>query len=102
MLFRSTLRGRVLPIGGLKEKLLAALRGGIKTVLIPEENEKDLEEIPKNIIDGLDIIPVKHVDEVLRLALTEPLTAIDWTDADELAAQPPVGVSGIGANLPRH
>ena len=84
-----TLRGRVLPIGGLKEKLLAALRGGITTVLIPQENEKDLVEIPKNIRDGLEIVPVQHVDEVLRLALVEPLTAIDWTDADELAAQPP-------------
>ncbi|UZK66442.1 endopeptidase La [Sphingomonas sp. M1-B02] len=91
-----TLRGRVLPIGGLKEKLLAALRGGIKTVLIPEENEKDLVEIPANIRDGLEIIAVKHVDEVLRIALTGPLTAIDWTDADELAAQPPVHVPGIG------
>jgi ATP-dependent Lon protease len=91
-----TLRGRVLPIGGLKEKLLAALRGGIKTVLIPDENEKDLAEIPANIREGLEIIPVKHVDEVLRLALTEPLTAIDWTDADELAAQPPAGIAPIG------
>jgi ATP-dependent Lon protease len=84
-----TLRGRVLPIGGLKEKLLAALRGGIKTVIIPAENEKDLAEIPANIRDGLVIIPVKHVDEVLALALAEPLVAIDWTEADELAAQPP-------------
>jgi ATP-dependent Lon protease len=91
-----TLRGRVLPIGGLKEKLLAALRGGIKTVLIPNENEKDLAEIPANIRDGLEIVPVGHVDEVLRLALAEPLTAIDWTDADELAAQPPAHVPGIG------
>ncbi|WP_213979983.1 endopeptidase La [Sphingomonas sp. dw_22] len=91
-----TLRGRVLPIGGLKEKLLAALRGGIKTVLIPDENEKDLAEIPANIREGLEIIPVKHVDQVLRLALTETLTAIDWSDADELAAQPPVGVAPIG------
>jgi ATP-dependent Lon protease len=86
----------VLPIGGLKEKLLAALRGGIKTVLIPGENEKDLVEIPANIREGLEIVPVTHVDEVLRLALTEPLTAIDWTDADELAAQPPAHVPGIG------
>ncbi|TGX52188.1 endopeptidase La [Sphingomonas gei] len=91
-----TLRGRVLPIGGLKEKLLAALRGGIKMVLIPQENEKDLAEIPANIREGLEIIPVSHVDEVLQLALTEPLTSIDWTDADELAAQPPVHVPGIG------
>ena len=64
-----TLRGRVLPIGGLKEKLLAALRGGIATVLIPQENEKDLAEIPANIREGLEIVPVKHVDQVLELAL---------------------------------
>ncbi len=94
-----TLRGRVLPIGGLKEKLLAALRGGIKTVLIPIENEKDLAEIPNNIREGLEIVPVAHVDEVLRLALTGELSAIDWTDADELAAQPPAGVSPIGDPL---
>ncbi|MGT2515999.1 endopeptidase La [Sphingomonas panni] len=95
-----TLRGRVLPIGGLKEKLLAALRGGIKTVLIPVENEKDLAEIPANIRAGLEIVPVSHVDEVLRLALTEPLTAIDWTEADDLAAQPPVPVPGIAESRP--
>ena len=89
-----TLRGRVLPIGGLKEKLLAALRGGITTVLIPQENEKDLAEIPANIREGLTIVPVSHVDAVLKLALTEPLAAIDWTEADELAAQPPVSTSG--------
>ena len=91
-----TLRGRVLPIGGLKEKLLAALRGGIETVLIPKENEKDLAEIPANIREGLKIIPVEHVDEVLRLALTQPLEAIDWTEADELAAQPPASVAPAG------
>ncbi|MBI0474466.1 endopeptidase La [Sphingomonas sp. MA1305] len=94
-----TLRGRVLPIGGLKEKLLAALRGGIETVLIPQENEKDLADIPQNIKDGLTIVPVSHVDEVLRLALTEPLEAIDWTDADELAALPPAGVAPAGGEL---
>ena len=94
-----TLRGRVLPIGGLKEKLLAALRGGIKTVLIPSENEKDLAEIPSNILNGLNIVPVKHVDEVLKLALTETLTAIDWTDADELAALPPPGVAPAGGAM---
>jgi len=77
-----TLRGRVLPIGGLKEKLLAALRGGIKTVLIPDENEKDLAEIPKNVIEGLKIIPVKTVDEVLKIALTSSLTPIDWVEID--------------------
>lgn len=89
-----TLRGRVLPIGGLKEKLLAALRGGITTVLIPQENEKDLADIPANIREGLKIVPVAHVDEVLKLALTEPLAAIDWTEADELAAQPPISTTG--------
>ena len=94
-----TLRGRVLPIGGLKEKLLAALRGGIKTVLIPAENEKDLAEIPANVREGLEIIPVAHVDEVLRLALTAPLEPIVWTESDDLAAQPPVGVPSIGGEL---
>ncbi len=94
-----TLRGRVLPIGGLKEKLLAALRGGITKVLIPQENEKDLADIPQNIKDGLTIVPVSHVDEVLKLALTEPLEAIDWTDADELAALPPSGVAPVGGEL---
>jgi ATP-dependent Lon protease len=64
-----TLRGEVLPIGGLKEKLLAAHRGGIETVLIPADNEKDLTEIPKNIKDKLNIVPVKWIDEVLTLAL---------------------------------
>jgi ATP-dependent Lon protease len=83
-----TLRGRVLPIGGLKEKLLAALRGGIKKVLIPAENEKDLVEIPQAIKDGLEIVPVSHVDEVLTHALATPVTPIDWTEADELATVP--------------
>ncbi|WP_353199100.1 endopeptidase La [Sandarakinorhabdus sp.] len=83
-----TLRGRVLPIGGLKEKLLAALRGGITTVLIPAENEKDLIEIPDNVKQGLTIVPVSHVDEVLALALTKPLVAIEWSEADTLAVQP--------------
>ena len=83
-----TLRGRVLAIGGLKEKLLAALRGGIKTVLIPEENVKDLAEIPANAKEGLEIVPVAHVDEVLARALTQPLEPIEWTEADDLASQP--------------
>jgi ATP-dependent Lon protease len=91
-----TLRGRVLPIGGLKEKLLAALRGGITTVLIPQENEKDLVDIPANIREGLKIIPVSHVDEVLRLALTAPIEPITWSEEDDLAAQPPAGVAPIG------
>jgi ATP-dependent Lon protease len=77
-----TLRGRVFPIGGLKEKLLAALRGGIKTVLIPKDNEKDLAEIPDNVKKGLTILPVAHVDEVLLHALAKPLVAIEWPDED--------------------
>jgi ATP-dependent Lon protease len=92
-----TLRGRVLPIGGLKEKLLAALRGGIKTVLIPQENEKDLAEIPANIKDGLEIIPVSHVDQVLARALVSPLVPVEWTEEDELALLlPPTMGSGSG------
>lgn len=75
-----TLRGRVLPIGGLKEKLLAALRVGMKTVLIPEDNVKDLEEIPANVKKGLEIIPVRLIDEVLIHALTKQVTPIDWAD----------------------
>jgi ATP-dependent Lon protease len=95
-----TLRGRVLPIGGLKEKLLAALRGGIKTVLIPQENEKDLAEIPVNIKEGLEIIPVSHVDQVLARALVEPLAPVEWTEADELAALQPQTISGeTGATM---
>jgi len=78
-----TLRGRVLPIGGLKEKLLAALRSGIKTVLIPADNEKDLAEIPDNVTKGLKIIPVAHVEQVLEHALVEPLLPIEW-DEDSL------------------
>jgi ATP-dependent Lon protease len=71
-----TLRGRVLPIGGLKEKLLAAHRGGITTVIIPEENKKDLAEIPKNITDALTIHPVRWIDQVLDIALEHPLTPL--------------------------
>ncbi|NNL18270.1 MAG: AAA family ATPase, partial [Boseongicola sp.] len=81
-----SLRGNAMPIGGLKEKLLAALRGGIKTVLIPQENEKDLSEIPDNVKEGLDIIPVKHVSEVLKHALVEVPEAIEWDEAAEEAA----------------
>jgi ATP-dependent Lon protease len=82
-----TLRGRVLPIGGLKEKLLAALRGGLKTVLIPAENEKDLAEIPDNVKRGLKIIPVPTVDALLAHALAGPLTPIKWEEESEA---PPV------------
>jgi ATP-dependent Lon protease len=79
-----TLSGRVLPIGGLKEKLLAALRGGIKLAIIPEENEKDLKEIPQNVKDGLTIVTVKHVDEVLKLALTKELKAVEWSEIEQI------------------
>ncbi|MGH7097313.1 MAG: endopeptidase La [Stellaceae bacterium] len=78
-----TLRGRVLPIGGLKEKLLAALRGGLKTVLIPKENEKDLAEIPDNVKRGLRLIPVATVDELLAEALVQPLTPLPWPEDPE-------------------
>ncbi|URD61330.1 endopeptidase La [Sphingomonas sp. KRR8] len=88
-----TLRGRVLPIGGLKEKLLAALRGGITTVIIPKENEKDLAELPANVKEGLRIVPVAHVDECLAEALSAKLEPIEWSEADEHAAEPPL-VSG--------
>jgi ATP-dependent Lon protease len=84
-----SLRGRVLPIGGLKEKLLAALRGGLKTVLIPKENERDLPEIPDNVKKNLEIIPVSTVDEVLARALIKPLTAVEWpNDLEQVAAKP--------------
>jgi len=75
-----TLRGRVLPIGGLKEKLLAALRGGVKTVLIPEENAKDLADIPDNVKNALEVIPVSRMDEVLQHALTRQPVAIAWEE----------------------
>ncbi len=86
-----TLRGRVLPIGGLKEKLLAALRAGITTVFIPKDNEKDLAEIPDNVKKGLKIHPVAHVDEVISQALVRAPEAIDWTEADET---PPAAADG--------
>jgi ATP-dependent Lon protease len=94
-----TLRGNVLPIGGLKEKLLAALRGGITTVLIPEDNEKDLPEIPDNVKEGLTIIPVAHVSEVLGHALTRQPEAIDWDEEAEeaAAAARAAGSEGEGA-----
>lgn len=81
-----TLRGRVTAIGGLKEKLLAALRGGIKTVIIPEENRKDLADIPKNVTDGMQIVPVKYIDEVLDLALERPLPPPPGQKADRRKA----------------
>jgi ATP-dependent Lon protease len=97
-----TLRGRVLPIGGLKEKLLAALRGGITTVLIPQENEKDLIELPPALKEGLEIVPVSHVDEVLARALTETLQPIEWSEADEHAVEPPVHAGTEVAAAIRH
>jgi ATP-dependent Lon protease len=78
-----SLRGRVLPIGGLKEKLLAALRAGIKTVLIPSENEKDLADIPDNVLKDLKVIPVSTADEVIRNALTRQPMPIVWDDPDD-------------------
>jgi len=78
-----TLRGRILPIGGLKEKLLAALRGGIKTVLIPADNEKDLADVPDNVKKGLEIIPVSEVDLVLKEALVESLSPIEWNPEED-------------------
>ena len=78
-----TLRGRILPIGGLKEKLLAALRGGITRVLVPKENEKDLADIPENIKRSLEIVPVTNVEEVLEYALVNPLVPIEWKNEEE-------------------
>jgi len=84
-----TLRGRVLPIGGLKEKLLAALRGGIKKVLIPQDNAKDLADIPASVKNGLEIVPVSMMDEVLRHALVRMPTPIEWEEDAATAAAPP-------------
>ncbi len=89
-----TLRGRVLPIGGLKEKLLAALRGGITTVIIPKDNERDLVEMPENIKSGLKIIAVSQVEQVLELALAKALTPIDWIEEIE----PAVAATGAAPN----
>jgi ATP-dependent Lon protease len=91
-----SLRGNAMPIGGLKEKLLAALRGGIKTVLIPVDNEKDLPEIPDNVKVGLTIIPVKHVSEVLEHALVYKPEAIEWDEAAEEAAAAAALARGVG------
>ena len=93
-----TLRGRVLPIGGLKEKLLAALRAGITTVLIPSENEKDLAEIPDNVLKGLKIIPVATVDEVLANALVRAPIPVTWEEPPEDHHRP---AKGSRAGRPR-
>jgi ATP-dependent Lon protease len=97
-----TLRGRVLPIGGLKEKLLAALRGGIKTVLIPKENEKDLAEIPDNVKKALEIVPVSMVDEVWRRALVRQPEPVEWTEVEpaRMPAPAPEGGAEPSAPLP--
>ncbi|WP_421950328.1 endopeptidase La [Pelagibacterium sp.] len=95
-----TLRGRVLPIGGLKEKLLAALRGGIKKVLIPEENVRDLKEIPDNVKEGLEIVPVSRMGEVLEHALVEMPQAIEWTFEDDAKPVPAAEGDDTGAALP--
>jgi ATP-dependent Lon protease len=95
-----TLRGRVLPIGGLKEKLLAALRGGIKTVVIPEENAKDLVDIPDSVKSGLEILPVSRMDEVLARALVRKPEAIQWEEPAEKPAKP--GVDEDGSALTAH
>ncbi|MBM3524949.1 MAG: endopeptidase La, partial [Alphaproteobacteria bacterium] len=93
-----TLRGRVLPIGGLKEKLLAALHSGIKNVLIPKDNEKDLAEIPDNVKKGMRIVPVSDVDQVIAEALTrapEPIEWIEPTEVESVAAKKSEGESGV-------
>lgn len=93
-----TLRGRVLPIGGLKEKLLAAVRGGITTVLIPEENRKNLEEIPDKVKKDLEIIPLSNVEDVLKHALVQPLVPIEW-DETEVPAKPTEQKSGASGEI---
>jgi ATP-dependent Lon protease len=96
-----TLRGRILPIGGLKEKLLAALRGGMKKVLIPEENAKDLAEIPDAVKNNLDIVPVSRMDEVLKHALLRQPTPIVWEE-DVKAIEPPVPADDEASGLIAH
>ncbi len=98
-----TLRGRVLPIGGLKEKLLAAMRGGIKTVLIPEENVKDLVDIPENLKSGLEIIPASIMDDVLKHALVRRPEAIDWDEDTYLAEQAALAAKdGVSSSATAH
>ncbi|MCT8160285.1 endopeptidase La [Pseudoruegeria sp. SHC-113] len=97
-----SLRGNAMPIGGLKEKLLAALRGGIKTVLIPEENAKDLAEIPDNVKDGLEIVPVTHVSEVLKRALVRMPEAVEWDEAAEAAKAAALSEAGKAGAATAH
>jgi ATP-dependent Lon protease len=93
-----TLRGRVLPIGGLKEKLLAALRGGIKTVLIPEENAKDLVDIPVSVKNGLEIVPVARMEQVLQRALVRQPEPIEWEEVLPAVAKPAAAEDGVVAH----
>ena len=89
-----TLRGKVLPIGGLKEKILAAHRSGLKTIIVPRENEKDMADIPKNVLDTLSVYMVESMDEVLKIALAEPLgTSIGTPAAEPVIAEPPSSIS---------
>ncbi|MCR8825589.1 endopeptidase La [Pseudosulfitobacter koreensis] len=97
-----SLRGNAMPIGGLKEKLLAALRGGIKTVLIPQENEKDMAEIPDNVKEGMTIIPVSHVSEVLEHALVRAPEAIEWDEVAEEAAAAAAASKETGSSATAH
>jgi ATP-dependent Lon protease len=93
----------VLPIGGLKEKLLAAHRGGIKTVLIPDENAKDLADIPDNVRNDMEVIPVAHMDDVLKVALVRPLEPISWDESKDVApAQVADGDAGDLTSLTAH
>jgi ATP-dependent Lon protease len=95
-----TLRGRILPIGGLKEKMLAALRGGVKTVLVPKDNEKDLPDIPDNVKKGIEVIVVTSVDEVLEKALVSPLIPIEWDE--ELESTPIAAGDGDVGDVVTH
>jgi ATP-dependent Lon protease len=97
-----TLRGRVLPIGGLKEKLLAALRGGIKRVMIPEDNVKDLAEIPDNVKSGMEIISVSRMEQVIEVALTAKPEPIKWDEAAEEAARAATTGQAVSAALTAH
>lgn len=94
-----TLRGRVTAIGGLKEKLLAALRSGVKTVLIPQENEKDLADVPDNVKGALEIIPISTADEALKWSLTGTLTPVEWDEAVEPLPPPAALVDGAAASV---
>ena len=97
-----TLRGRVLPIGGLKEKLLAALRGGLKKVLIPQDNAKDIAELPDNVKNALEIVPVSRMDEVLTHALVRQPTAITWEEVVKPAKAGVIAAEDESAGLVAH